>query len=616
MRKTLVIITSFLLLGTFAMPAFAQSADTVTAQVDRTNLSTDEVMRLTISVNATGGTASRPTLPALDGFNVIGSSSSTQISLINGDMSIKEVYQYQLRPAWAGDLVIPPVTATVNGRTFSTDPIAISVTQGTGQLQPAPNRAAPAFPSIPNFPSFPSLPSNPTSPNSQVVPVDPASPPTTELVGQEYFVEATVDNPTPHQGEQVIYTFRFYQAADGFGLRSQPEYQGPTFTGFWHDQEPQQGEYTVQAAGRTYRVTQMQTVLFPTVVGEVIIDPATLNMPGGFFSRGQVLRTQPISINVQPLPPNAPAGFQGAVGQFNIQAEADKTATTVNDTVTMRVTLSGQGNIDTLPDPEWPDSPEWRAFDSQATNNTGFQNGKWGGSRVLSRVLVPTMAGNLTLPAIQFSYFDPQSSSYQTVSTQPIAVSVSPDGSASAPTFPAANNGAASSVPSVMGLRSVKPAPVTWAQGTPPLTDRAGYWLLWAVPAALVLGHLGWQFRKNRRLSNPAARRSEKAAKRAKQALRQASNNPAHAYNTAGQILTDYIADKLDRPITGLTQTDLSQVLLSRGIEPALVERVQTCLMFSEMGRYAPDSALSGSGDILDATSRLIEELEKAFLRS
>jgi hypothetical protein len=95
--------------------------------------------------------------------------------------------------------------------------------------------------------------------------------------------------------------------------------------------------------------------------------------------------------------------------------------------------------------------------------------------------------------------------------------------------------------------------------------------------------------------------------------LRQASNNPTHSYNAAGQILTDYIADKLDRSISGLTQTDLSEMLLSRGIDPALVERVQTCLMFSEMGRYAPDSALAGSGDIITETTRLIEELEKAF---
>lgn len=627
MRTKLVIITvlGLLLSGVIAAPTFAQSAGVVTAEVDRPNLSTDEVLTLTVSVNTMAGNASQPTLPAMDGFDIIGSSSSTQISMINGGMSMHQVYYYQMRPTWAGNLVIEPITVTMNGGHYSTDPIAVTVTQGTGQLRPPPSGSGsgfgslPGFPSMPNFPNLGSLPgfgSLPTNPADPSLPAEPSDTPT-ELAGQDYFVEAEVDIDAPYQGQQVVYTFRFYQAVDIFDVLTQPEYQGPAFTGFWHDKQPQQGEYTVQGADRTYRVIQMQTVLFPTVIGPVTIDSAILTIPGGFFSRGQALKTQPLTVDVQPLPAGAPADFQGAVGQFDIQAQTDTMATKVNDTVTLRVTVNGQGNIDALSDLAWPESPEWRGFDSQAETDSRLENGRWVGSRVYNRVLVPTVSGNLTLPAIPFSYFDPETGTYHTVSTQPITIAVAPDGGA-APTLPVADTGAANLAPEFSGLRSIKPAPASWNVGNPPLTQQAAYWLLWVLPAALVVGHFGWRLRNKRLNGDPALRRRQKAASRAHKSLRAARKNPAEAHSAAGRILTDYIAAKSNQSVAGMTHSELADLLLARGVDPSLAEWVQSCLILSEMGRYAPTGTGAGSeyassGDILTETGRLIEELEKAL---
>ena len=620
MKKSKLAITSILslflamiLTGT----ALAQGQDVVTAQVDRNNLSTDEVLVLTVTINARSSLSASPTLPALDGFQLAGSNSSTQISLVNGDMSIREVYQFQLRPTRTGDLAIEPITAMVNGQTYSTGPITVSITQGTGQMQPGPGSSQPAFPSLPNFPNLniPSLPgigSSPFDPSGGAVPVDPAAPPQ-ELVGREFFVEAVVDNPTPYQGEQVIYTFRFFEATDSFGMLEQPEYQSSSFSGFWHELRPERGEYRVQAGGRTYNVTQMQTVLFPTVVGEITIEPAILNIPGGFFSRAQTLQTEPITLDVRPLPGNAPAGFRGAVGRFSIQAHADKSATQVNDTVTMQVTLSGQGNIETLPDPVWLEDGDWRAFDSQASIDTDFENGIMGGTKTYSRVLVPTNAGNLTLPAAQFIFFDPKTESYQSISTEPIAITVSPGTDAAGPTFPAANSATANALPRPLEIRPLKSATTASSLAGSALTGQPGYWLLWMVPLLVVSGHLAWQRHKTRARNNLAARRSQQAAKVARRALQQAVKNPEQAQYAAGQILTDYISKKLNRSIGGLTHTELANVLLAKGIAPALVERVQSCLMLSDMGRYAPESVGVSAGDTLAETRNLINELDKEF---
>jgi len=616
-KLAMVAVLSLLVAAVSAGPVFAQYPEVITAEVDRTVLSTDDVLMLTVAINANGRLATSLALPGLDGFQIIGSSSSTQISLINGDMSIREVYQYQLRPVQTGSLIIEPITISMSGQTHSTAPLTVNVTQGTGQMQPAPSPSQPAFPSLPNFPnlSLPSLPGSgpaPADPSNNTVPVDPTAPPK-DLIGREYFVEAEVDNYTPYQGEQVNYTFRFFEATDSFGLLEQPEYQGPSFSGFWHELRPERGEYSVQAGGRTYRVTQLQTVLFPTVVGEVAIDPAALNIPSGFFSRGQSLRTEPLTLNVRPLPANAPADFQGAVGQFNIQADADKLATKVNDTVTMRVTLSGLGNIETLPDPIWVNSADWRAFDSQANADTRFENGTLSGTKTYSRVLVPTTAGNVDLPAVRFSFFDPESETYQTISTEPIAISVAPDADALASTFPAADTGAVNALPGPAEIRPLKPATSTWNLAGPALTAKQGYWILWMVPLLVIGGQLAWQQRQKRQANNIAARRSQQAAKWARRALQQAAKNPAQSDHAAGQILTDYIARKLNRSVTGLTQPELADALLAQGVAPTLVERVQSCLMLSEMGRYAPESLGGGTGVILTETKRLIDELDKEF---
>lgn len=631
MKKKKVLITaiiSVLLIGILALPAGAQSP--VTAEVDRVRLSTDEVLTLKVSIDSGAGQPSQPVLPALDGFELLGSSSGTQISIVNGDMSMQATYSYSLHPMRAGQLVINPISVQIDGQEYNTEPIVIEVSQGTGQVQPAPNQG---IPSMPGFPTRPNMPTNPGFPNlnnlfqgmpgapsaapNQAQPLDPAEAPT-ELIGQDFFIEAEVDNPAPFQGEQVIYTFRFYQAES---LYDQPEYQSPSFTGFWSEEQgDSQTDYTTEAAGRPYRVTELQTVLFPTGVGEVTIEPAKLTIPADFFSRGLVLQTQPVNLTIQPLPDNAPANFQGAVGQFDIEAQADTAATEVNETVTLHVTLSGQGNMNGVADPQWTEGPEWRAFDSQATVNSQFVNGVMSGMRSYERLLVPTQAGDLLLPAIEFSYFNPQTRSYETASSDAIIVHVMGDiGSGVTPLTPNSGAGAtvstAESWPLNPEFRSNKTAAELGHGSGAPLLDSAGYWFLWTVPLLLIMGSFGLSRIREQRLGTADVRRSQSAAKRAKQALREARKQPENEANAAaGRILTRYLEEKLNVRIMGQTQTSVSRMLSERGLEEALSERVQTCLMRSEMGRYAPAGINSGSSDLLSDTEQVINEVDTELL--
>jgi hypothetical protein len=341
MKHLLIPVTVIVLLLLSVTPGYAQGNGVISASVDRTSLSTDETLTLAVTINADVSNPPNPSLPSLEGFTIVGSGSSSQISIVNGAVSTQLIYSYRLQPYAPGDLVIDPIGVTLNGQTFTTEPITVQVTQGTGTPPSAP-------------------PSNATAPTS------------TEFRGQRYFVEAEVDNPTPFIGEQVNYIFRFYEAFDAFG---QPQYEAPTFTGFWTENQTDQSQYQVQAGGQIYNVTELRTVLFPSLMGPVTIEPARLIIPGGFFSSGAELQTQPVAVDVKPLPADAPASFNGAVGQFTLSGTVDTTQTRVNEPITWRVTLTGRGNLSALPDPVWPEMPEWRSFESQATTNTQFQNG-------------------------------------------------------------------------------------------------------------------------------------------------------------------------------------------------------------------------------------------------
>jgi hypothetical protein len=571
----------------------AQGQETIIAQVDRMALSTDEMLTLTVTVNATALNAPAPSLPNLQGFNIVGSSTSSQISMINGAVSSRLSYVYRLQPYDVGDLVIEPVQVTLNGQSFQTEPIIVQVTKGTG----APAAAQPAQPR-----------SQPAPPPGQ------PAPPAAELRGQDLFIEAEVDNPQPYVGEQVTYTFRFYRAVNLWG---QPEYAAPAFKGFWSEHETEQYDYRVQASGRIYQVTEVRTILFPSIVGPVTIEPARLTISGNLFRSGKSFQTQPVVLDVQPLPPTAPEGFGGAVGQFTLTGKVDAAQGKVNDPLTWEVTLSGRGNLNAVPDPVWPEMPGWRDFQTEATVHSEVHDGGVVGSRVYERLLVPSAAGEFSIPALGYTYFDPVAGAYQTISTEPVPVTIVPGDGQPATTVPAPSLGSTEKEAveqTATDIRHLKPVPSDLSSSGQPVTQSGLYWAAWAFPVFGALGYWVWQRRQRYWENNLGLARSSKARRKAKRALVQARRQKQGAYNAAGQILTTYLADKLDRPVAGLTHQALADIMVTEGVSSDLIERIEVILVSSELGRFAPGADNPDhAASLLKEVDQLINALERAL---
>jgi len=580
-------------------PTFAQAREPIVAGVDKLELSTDDTVILTVVVDVASRNVPQPELPGLDGFSIAGTSTSTQLSMINGVISNNVVYNYRLQPYRTGTLTIEPIKLTLNGQTYFTNPIDIVVTQGTGQTQP-PGRSQQDF----------------KAPSS--------------LGNNDLFVEALVDNPEPYVGEQTNYIFRYYEALDSVRLPSifggQPDYQPPALTGFWAEGDIDVTSYRVSANGRIYNVTELTQVLFPTAAGEQIIDPARITITGNGLSNDAVLDTEPVVVDVRPAPEGAPASFTGAVGQFDIRAELDRAQTQVDEPVTMKITVEGQGNISTASDPAWTEIDGWRIFDDASTLNTQVEDGRVRGSHTYERLMVPTVAGQFTVPPVEYTYFDPVSDQYTTVATDPMVINVAPGIGAPGPIMAAGAVVNSTDSPTAltaddidpMIVASLRPVPATLETINAPLTARTWYWLLWGVPLAALAGGFVWQRRQSHLERNAAAVRSSRARKKAHKAIAKGRKRRAQGqglgpdeFVAAGNILTEYLSDKVQKPIAGMTNDAIYEELSRHGASDELIYRSLGCLDNHEHNLYSPAGvAVATPAQLLDEAEALVDELD------
>lgn len=596
-----VLIVAALMLG-LALPAgrplLAQTLDEpIVAGVDRMSLTTDETLELTIIVTVEGQTSvPRPQVPDLDGFYVVGNSTSQQLSVVNGVASNNVIFRYNLQPYETGTLTIPPTTLMMDGQTYTTDAINIEVTQGTGQ---------PPVPGGSNRPDTFDAPS--------------------ELNDKELFVEALVDNETPFVGEQIQYIFRYYEAADALRMpslfASQPDYTPPAMSGFWAEGDTDVVSYRVAVNNRIYTVTELTSILFPTDAGETVIDPAEIMIPGFGFQGDIRLATAPVTVDVQPLPAGAPESFAGAVGNFDITAALDRNQTTVGEPITLQVVLSGAGNIGVAGEPRWPEMENWRAFDTDSTLATRIEDGTVVGTRTFETLLLPAGGGEYTVPPIEYSFFDPVAGSYQTAATEPLTVRVAPGivdpadvavqpQAAVEPAAAEAGSPAAEAV--AMGL--LKPVPETLDRAGDPVVAQPWYWALWVMPLTVLAGGFTWQRRRAYLAENAGAVRASRALKEARRGLnglRRGAPDESALFAGAYAILTEYLAAKIQRPVIGLTRPALTDLLNEQGADAALIERTCRALDAADDERYSPGGMrFASAGELLTEVESVIADLD------
>ena len=442
---------------------------------------------------------------------------------------------------------------------------------------------------------------------SAAVPVAQAQSPS----GEPIFVRASVDNETPYLGQQIAYTFRIYQRLEAALTSLQVRYNSPAFTGFWNSQETQQDEYTETIDSNEYRVVELRTLLFPSVVGAVVIDPAVLEVSSGTPGTPSRLESSAVAMEVRPLPSGAPAAFTGAVGRLDISTSVDSTEGRVNEPVQLTVNISGEGNIEALPDPASAEFTGWRVIESPVSSDSHVVAGQVTGSRTYEIILVPEKPGRLTIPEIRYPYFDPLSEQYVQAATFPISVNVAgADGSSPVSQIPSVEAGDQQGPV----MRPLKEAPQSLRQAGTRLTDNVVYWAAWGIPVLAVAGAMGWRRRSAAQEAARADIQRRSALPDARSALSRAVSSGVDPAVAASEAVMSYLSARLETPLSGSTREALLRRLEEAGVRPELLDRVSEFLSAGESARYTPPNAGSaGEGGHAERASQLLGELEEAI---
>lgn len=425
----------------------------------------------------------------------------------------------------------------------------------------------------------------------------------------DFFIEAEVNNPAPYLGQQIIYTLNRYQA---IAFSRPPYYEDHPFIGVWHTFLIQRPPYMTTIAGREYRVHQTHIALFPTRPGPITLDPARLVIPSDGPEADIILESRPISLMVRPLPSDSPPTFRGAVGQFEIEARLSALEGKVDQAMSLIVEVTGAGNIETLVEPILPVLPKWRLLESEVTTDIPLSKEVVKGTRQFIWAVVPKEAGEQQIPPIDFSYYDPQDNAYHTIHTGSILAVILP-----AETGPAASGPPIKQEIIRLGgdIRHIKPAPASL--DIPSLSSQAyltGYLICSILPLLIIAAAWGWQRRRHYWLADTPEARRRRAAYKAKRMLALAQHPHIDPMVLIRQTLLEYLADKLDRPIAGLTSNQLIDLLKAARLDPDLIRRTQTLLGQVESSRFAPVAIDQVSTQALLASAHsLIIDLENSF---
>ncbi|MBR9986831.1 MAG: protein BatD [Desulfosarcina sp.] len=387
MKKTLTITVIILL----AAAGFADAAS-VRAVVDRNQASVGESIALQITIDGGEGDVD---LSGLVDFKTLSRGTSSSFQMINGRTSRQLIHNYVLIPLTAGGLTIPAIPVTIDGKIHYTTPIGVTI--------------------------------------SREPPVDSGQ--------RDVYVTAGVSEPAPWVGQQLVYTFRLFNAVQV----ADAKFQAPEFNGFTAEELEERQSHRTVINGREFIVTEVVFVLVPIKTGTLEIEPAVLQVGmlqrnlrprpfsgmDAFFGRSQmttrILETEPITVHVKDLPPKPPgAPFSGLVGRFEIAASLDKTELRVGDSTTLAVTVSGTGNIMDTPEPAVPSPAEFKAYadNPEAQIQPGPQG--YSGNKIFRTALVPVQPGRYHIDPIELTYFDVASGGYRDVSTSAFDVTVSP----------------------------------------------------------------------------------------------------------------------------------------------------------------------------------------------
>jgi hypothetical protein len=574
------------------------------ASVSKNQVGTGEQFEVDFTLNANGD---KFTPPNFSGFQLLsGPNESTSMTSINGNTTSSVSIGYILMAEKEGAYTIGSASVIVNGKQLVTNAIKIKVVKGqparqnNNQAQSGPDNSVSANPSAD--------------------------------ISKQVFIKAVVDKTHVYQGEQISLIYKLYTQVN---LSATGDDKSPDLNGFWSQDMVNKNQNVAWATetykGQRYRVAELRrTILFPEHSGDLTIDPLSMSfvaqqpraprdimeqMFGGGYTEVKVkAASTPVIIHVKPLPEDGkPAGFTGAVGSFSVDASIDKNELKANEALNYKLKITGSGNIKLLKDANINPPADFEKYDPKITDTISQTVNGISGSRILTYLLIPRHEGNYTIDPVQFSYFNPATNRYVTLTTKAFNIKVD-KGMASGNVTSLAPADKQDIKLLNKDIRYIKTSGIDLYNEGETFYGSAGYYLLLCVGPLLFLAAFAyrrWNEENNSDIVKVKSRMANKIASKhmANAQTQLAAGNTKAFYEAVSKGLYGYLSDKLNIPAANLNQENIAVELKARLLDDELIQKLFSTLDLCEMARFAPASGVSQQ-EVFDGAKNTINDIE------
>ena len=604
MRKVIF----FLLLILTTVHAWADNKATLTADAPDVVVSGDQ-FRLTFTVNTQKVKDFRA--PSITkGFDVLmGPSRSQQSStqIINGKVSSSSsiTYTYILMAGDAGTYTIPAASIEANGEKIFSNAVTIKV-----------------------LPPDQSASGSKGSQKSGAQAGNQAA--SGRITSNDLFITATASKTTVHEQEAILLTYKVYTLVNLRQLFGKM----PDLKGF-HTQEielPQQKTFSLEHyKGRNYNTTVWsQYVLFPQQTGKLEIPSITFEgvvaiqtvsddpfdaffNGGGYQEVKKKIVTPKLTINVQPLPAK-PANFSGGVGEFTLASSINAKDVKTNDAVTIKLTISGSGNMKLISTPEVKFPEDFEEYDPKVTNNFEASRAGLSGTQTIEYLTIPRHAGNFTIPPVEFTYFDLKSNSYKTLKTEAYNINVA-KGQGNADQVIADFTNKENVKVLGQDIRFIKLGDTKLMPKGDVFFGTVGYYLWYIIPFVLFVGLVVFFRKQAAENANVAKVKTKKANKVATKRMKLAGkllaeNRKNEFYDEVLKALWGYISDKLSIPVSQLSKDNIEAELAKYGVADDVIKDFINALNECEFARYAPGDENEAMDKVYTTSVEAISKME------
>jgi hypothetical protein len=564
-----------------------------------------EQFRLTYSLNSKGKDIQ---IPSLDGFRVLmgpSTSSSMSTQIINGKVTSSSSYSYTyvLLAEKEGKFTLKPASIKVDGESKTSNSIQIEVVKTDKNKKSSGNN---------------------TSQNT-------AS--SQKITQDNLFVKVDLDRKSVYMGEHVVATIKVYTRLSiaGFG-----DSKFPSFDGFLSQEVPTPGQISLQREninGTIYNTGIIRKlILFPQHTGKITIDPFELeviirqeqaNKRSGFFDdffdNYQDIRvprvSKPLTINVKDFPKNKPASFNGAVGKLELTTSIDKDSVKANDAITMRVKISGNGNLKLIKPLDFNFPADFEVYDPKTLQDLKSSEKGMTGSTTFEYLIIPRHGGDYEIPPVAFSFFDPKAGIYRTRSTPKFNIKVAKGEGDSSGTIIGSFS---KEQVKFLGkdIRFIKTNDFTPRLKGVVFFGTSNFYLAYLIPLLIFILAFVLNRKRIKENADTAKLKNKRANKVAMKRLKAAASSlkakqKEQFYDEILKAIWGYTSDKLNLPLENLTKENISEILLSKGVNPDLKDEFLSILDTCEFARYSPAAGSSEMDKLYQKSMDTITKLEK-----